>query len=88
MEYLDTEGIFNPEAQSLLIDQPDSAKGSWNSLIDDAQMALRVTLEELALLASIVTAETATHTLSHLPASHEQSAYSLLLEPTLFKLPH
>jgi hypothetical protein len=88
MEYLDAEGIFNPEAKSLLIDQPNCAKGSWNSLIDDAQMALRVTLEELALLASIVTAETATHTLSHIPASPEQSAYSLLLEPTLFKLPH
>lgn len=88
MEYLDTEGMYNPEAESILIGQPNRAKNGWGSLIDDAQMALRVTLEELALLASIVTAETATHTLSHIPASPEQSAYSLLLEPTLFKLPH
>lgn len=82
MKHLNAEGIYNPEGKPDLIGQPNCARGSWDSLIDDAQTALRITLEELAFLASIVTAETTTH----IPASPEQSAYSLLLEPSLFKL--
>lgn len=85
MEYLDAEGICNPVIDPQPDDQPNCIKKNWDSLIGDAQMALQVTLDELALLAGIVTAETATHTLPYIPASPDQSAYSLLLDPILFK---
>lgn len=87
MKHFNEESIYSPEAEPALIGQPDCAKGCWDNLIGEAQMAIRVTLDELALLASIVTADTASHTLPYIPASPERSAYSLLLEPVLFKFP-
>lgn len=89
MTYYEAEGQHNPhdEPELCLPECGKDTKGGWSGLVSDAHSAIRVTLEELALLASIVTAETVTHSLSHVPPLSGRSAYSLLLEPALFKFP-
>ncbi len=89
MNYYDAEGEYNPAADVMPADYgnslPGSIKEGWSGLIWEAHAAVRVTLDEIALLASIVTAETMSHAVSRMPGSPGLSAYSLLLEPSLFK---
>ncbi len=87
MNQLYEEHLYSAAVDMALIGQLDCSRGRWGILIDEAQTAIRLTLDELALLAGIVTAETVTHTQAHPPASPGRSAYSLLLEPALFKFP-
>lgn len=85
MEFFEAEGIYNPHLASTPIDgEPDCVREGWGGLIGDAQTAIRLTLDELALLAGMATADTAIHALPRIPALPEPSAYSLLLEPALF----
>ena len=66
MNYYDAEGEYNPvscpgsQAGAMPTDEHDCARG-WSGLVDEVQAVFRVTLDEMALLASTVTAETATH---------------------------
>jgi hypothetical protein len=93
MHYYDAEGEYNPiyssgpQAGALPVDEHDCSRNSWGGLLDEANTAIRTTLEEIALLASTVTADTLTTGHPHVPASPIRSAYSLLLDPALFKLP-
>lgn len=91
MNYYEAEGEYNPATGVACPDHWDyvsnCSKEGWSGLISEAHTAIRVTMDELALLAGIVTAETVTHTLARIPMSPGPSAYSLLLEPSLFKFP-
>ena len=82
MHYYDAEGDYNPMSGSGIgASGAECARESWCGLLDEAQTVLRTTLDEIALLAGVVTAETETHT----PSAPAPSAYSLLLEPALFR---
>ncbi len=91
--YYDAEGEHNPMfgpgslSGAFPADEHGCTRDNWSGLIGEAQAAFRITLDEIALLASIVTAETATQSKHHTPASPIRSAYSLLLEPAFFKFP-
>jgi hypothetical protein len=91
MHHHDTEGEFDlaltSHAGAFSSGEHDCARESWGGLVDEAQAALRVPLDEMALLASTVTAETATQRQPYTPATPVRSAYSLLLEPALLKFP-
>lgn len=87
MEFFEAEGQYNPLAAPFPPDDPDCAREGWGGLLGEAQTAILVTLDELALLAGISTAETATHAEPNFPPASERSAYSLLLEPALFHFP-
>ncbi len=56
MHCYDAEGECNPRAAP----GPHWRREGWDRLLADAQTAVRVTLDELALLAGIVTAENVT----------------------------
>ncbi len=77
----------NPlEAPLAARDDIDPAHACWNAMIGEAQKVIQVTLDELAMLASLATAETGTHC-GHAMETANRSAYSLLLEPALFRFP-
>jgi hypothetical protein len=56
----------------------------WNAMIGEAHKAIQVTLEELAWIAGLSTAATETPGAPHADPAN-RSAYSLLLEPALFR---
>lgn len=89
MKYYDAAGAYNPHAGPALIADsdcsPEGAPAGWANVMGDAQMAVWATLDELALLASIATADTISHALAPIPAG--LPACSLLLEPALFMFP-
>lgn len=91
MHYYDAEGEYNPSFDPASLaalhacDEHDCTRGNWGGLIDEAQAAIRLTLDEMAVLAGTVTAETVTH--HYTPSAPVRSAYSLLLEPALFRFP-
>ncbi len=77
----------NPlEAPVAAHDDMDPAHACWNQMLGEAHRVIQVTLEELAMLASLATAETGTH-YGHATDAANRSAYSLLLEPALFRFP-
>ncbi len=71
---------------------PPAANGTehtntcWNAMLSEAQKVLQLTLEELAVLAGLSTAAIEMPAGSHMDAA-SRSAYSLLLEPDLFRFP-
>ncbi|HEY5994698.1 MAG TPA: hypothetical protein VIU46_08885 [Gallionellaceae bacterium] len=88
MHYTDAEGEYNPwscHRAGTSFDAHDCARESWGSLVGEARDAVRVPLDEMAMLARMVTAETITHSHLHTAAPRERSPYSLLIEPALFK---
>jgi hypothetical protein len=81
---------FHPDAALNALDQTPVAADSgehtlncWNAMIGEAHKVIQVTLEELALLAGLATADTDEAGGTHAEAPGH-SAYSLLLDPGLF----
>ncbi len=82
MEYLEAEGDYNPVVGPRADAEPHCAWEGLGTLSGEVQAAIMATLGELAALASTLTADT-----THAPASPAPSAYSLLIEPALLRLP-
>jgi len=62
MEYLEAEGQYNPAVEPSAGGEADCAREGWGGLTGEAQTAIWVTLGQLAMLASTVTADTTHYT--------------------------
>jgi hypothetical protein len=86
MNFHPDAALDNPGLALAASDGVEPAQTCWNAMISEAQKAIQVTLEELALLAGVATVAAETAWAPHADAA-PRSPYSLLLEPALFRFP-
>lgn len=81
-----TPASERPDAAPIFPEGTGHARSCRNTMLSETQKAVQLTLDDLAALARLATAAPDEYCSSH-PEAAGRSAYSLLLEPALFRFP-